>query len=97
MGFTVAGFLALTTFCLSVVFAVLAMIDWKECHFDTNPDVFLHADKYEREQDEMYKTLAKDTWQNFEENEGILDSTKLFLRLSLCSACAQVPAWVLLI
>ncbi|MCB2150648.1 MAG: hypothetical protein KDE06_05315 [Rhodobacteraceae bacterium] len=96
-GFSILGMLAILLFSLSVMFAAFVVIGWKNCIFDLNSDVFIHAKDHNRAEDEVFTQLASDSKKYFEDNEGVIDDAKCYLTNSLIFAWAQIVPWVALL
>ncbi len=105
LNISVHEWLVLSTFSLSILFAILAIVDWRTVRFDLDPKTALHfseyyenypEDGYRSAEAQLYALLATEADRFFDENEGVISRIKTYIFLSSIFAFAQIPAWVML-
>lgn len=90
-------FLAICSFLGSLVFSILAISDWKTCHFDQSARwIFSELAKQKADKD-VIKTLALEAEGYFDENEKVVQGVRIQIWWSSVLAWAQAIAWISLL
>ena len=96
-GMSPALWIVLLSFLLAVFYASKALMGWKDCTFELNPNFILHKQLKSVDEIVVLRELARDADRFFDENENVLDDAKSSLKTGVYFIFAQFFAWVLYI
>lgn len=89
--------IVILTFTSSIYFAAQVGIAQQGCIFDLSPSWIINQHAEGVEPEVIYKLLATDCEQYFDDNEKIIQRAQNNMWWSVVLGCAQIPAWLVVL